>query len=265
MQATTSPDMLTVEPLSPVGARVHGIDLRENLSEATKRTLRQAFDEHALLLFRDQDLAKDDLKRLASVFGDISDQGEAPGGMNLVSNVSPPGLDDKGEHTLRGGDGELQMHFDHCFQEHPLRGILLYSVEVPPVGGDTIFSDVRIATKRLPAELRARIEGKLIRHKSHLRTGQPEWNHPIMYEHPRTKDRVLFFSKLQAREILGIPEDACKAMFEKFTSLIESADIIYRHRWKPKDVVVWDNIALQHARETFDPKYRRHLQRVQIG
>ena len=254
-----------IRPLSPVGAEVRGLDLRQDLPEGTKRALRKAWDEHALLLFRDQELTKDDLKRVASVFGSISDQGEAPGGMNLVSNVNAPGLNEKGEHTLRGGDGELSMHFDHCFQEHPLRGILLYSVEVPPTGGDTIFSDVRTATKRLPTQIRARIDGKLIRHKSYLRTGQPEWNHPVMYEHPRTKERILFYSKLQAREILGIPEDECKTLFEQFTSIIESDDIIYRHRWSPKDVVVWDNLALQHARETFDPKYRRHLQRVQIG
>jgi alpha-ketoglutarate-dependent taurine dioxygenase len=256
---------LQITPLSPVGALVSGVDLRDELEEGTRRALREAWDDHALLLFREQELTADDLKRLASVFGTVSDQGEAPGGMNLVSNVYKPGLNEKGEHTLRGGDGELHMHFDHCFQEHPLRGILLYSVEVPPEGGDTIFSDVRIATRRLPPDIRARIDGKLIRHKSYLRTGQPEWNHPIMYEHPRTAERILFFSKLQAREILGIPEGECKTLFERFTSIIEDDDIIYRHHWQPKDVVVWDNIALQHARETFDPKYHRHLQRVQIG
>lgn len=256
---------IVIRPLQPIGAEVTGLDLREALPESTQQRLRKAWDDHALLLIRDQDLTKDDLKRFAAVFGPISDQGEAPGGMNLVSNVNPPGLTDKGEHVLRGGDGELHMHFDHCFQEHVLRGILLYSVEVPPEGGDTLFSDVRTATKRLPTEIRARIDDKLIRHKSYLRTGQPEWNHPVMFEHPRTKERILFFSKLQAREILGIPEDECKQMFETFTSIIESDDIIYRHHWRPKDVVVWDNLALQHARETFDPKHRRHLQRVQIG
>jgi taurine dioxygenase len=256
---------VTIKPLEPVGAEVVGLDLAEEISEDDKRTLRNAWDDHALLLFRDQELTPADLKRIASVFGTISDQGEAPGGMNLVSNVYKPGMNEKGEHTLRGGDGELHMHFDHCFQEHPLKGILLYSVEVPPEGGDTIFSDVRIATKRLPSDVRARIDDKLIRHKSYLRTGEPEWNHPIMYEHPRTRQRILFFSKLQAREILGLPEGESKALFETFTSIIESDDIIYRHRWKPRDVVVWDNLALQHARETFDSKYRRHLQRVQIG
>jgi taurine dioxygenase len=256
---------LSIKPLKPVGAEVTGLDLSKELPQATQHTLRQAWDDHALLLFRDQNLTTDDLKRIATIFGTISDQGEAPGGMNLVSNVTPPGLNEKGEHTLRGGDGELHMHFDHCFQEHPLHGILLYGVEVPPSGGDTIFSDVRTATRRLPTEIRARIDGRMIRHKSSLRTGQPEWNHPVMFEHPRTKERILFFSKLHAREIVGIPEDEYKGFFEKFTSIIESDDIIYRHQWRAKDVVVWDNLALQHARETFDPKYRRHLQRVQIG
>jgi taurine dioxygenase len=256
---------LSIKPLTPVGAEVTGLDLSQEIPDSAKHSLRKAWDDHALLLFRDQSLTSEDLKRIALIFGTISDQGEAPGGMNLVSNVNPPGLNEKGEHTLRGGDGELHMHFDHCFQEHPLRGILLYGVEIPPSGGDTIFSDVRIATKRLPTEIRARIDGKMIRHKSYLRTGQPEWNHPVMFEHPRTNERILFFSKLQAREILGIPEDECKGLFEKFTAIIENEDIIYRHQWRAKDVVVWDNLALQHARKTFDPKYRRHLQRVQIG
>jgi taurine dioxygenase len=256
---------LTIRPLSPVGAEVIGLDLSQEIPAATQRTLQDAFNEHALLLFRNQDLEISDLKRTAAVFGTISNQGEAPGGVNLVSNVNAPGMNAAGEMTLRGGDGELQFHFDHCFQEHPLKGILLYSVEVPPTGGDTLFADVRIATRRLPAQIRDRIDGLQIRHKSHLRTGQPEWIHPIMYEHPRTGERILFFSKLQAREILGISADDSAELFEKFPGYIESEDIIYRHQWQPKEVVVWDNLALQHARETFDPKYRRHLQRVQIG
>ena len=256
---------MQIQPLHPVGAVVNGLDLRQPLAEHTRAALLQAFNDHAMLLFRDQDVSIDDMKRLATVFGTVSDQGEAPGGVNYVSNTRPPGLNEAGEHTLRGGDGELQFHFDHCFQEHVLRGIMLYGVEVPPEGGDTLFADVREATRRLPPEVRARIDGKTIRHKSWLRTGQPEADHPIMFEHPRTGERVLFYSRLQAREIYGIPQDECDQLFRQFTGLIESKDIIYRHKWKLRDLLVLDNIALQHARENFDPKYRRHLQRVQIG
>jgi taurine dioxygenase len=258
-------ETFSIRPLHPVGAEVTGLDLSRPIPEATQQALRDAFDSHALLLVREQDVVIDDLKRFASVFGNISDQGEAPGGVNLVSNVNKPGLSETGEMTLRGGDGELKFHFDHCFQENVLKGILLYGVQVPPTGGDTLFADVRIATKRLPAEVRDGLYDRTIRHKSSLRTGQPEADHPLMFEHPRTKEKILFFSKLQALEILDMPKEESAPLFELFTSYIESEDIIYRHKWHTKDVVVWDNLALQHSRETFDPKYPRHLQRVQIG
>jgi len=256
---------LTIHPLSPLGAEVTGLDLGRPLSDADRRALQQAFSDHALLLFRDQDLQKDDLLRIAGIFGTVTDQGEAPGGFNYVSNVNPKGLNAAGEMTLPTGDGELEFHFDHCFQDNVLKGILLYSIEIPPTGGDTLFADMRLATRALPDAVRARIDGRLIRHKSQQRTGQPEASHPILYTHPRTGEPVLFFSKLHAREILGLPQEESQALFTQFISLIENDDIMYRHVWRPRDVVVWDNIALQHAREVFDPKYKRHLQRVQIG
>jgi hypothetical protein len=79
-----------------------------------------------------------------------------------------------------------------------------------------------------------------------------------MYTHPRTGERILFYSKLQAREILGIPEDECKSLFDR---IVESGDIIYRHQWKPR--MWWCGTTWPPAcARTFDPKYRRHLQRA---
>jgi taurine dioxygenase len=260
-----APTTLTIRPLTPLGAEVTGLDMSKPLSDEDQKTLQTAYNDHALLLFRDQNLAKEDLLRIAGTFGTVSDQGEAPGGFNYVSNVNPKGMGANGEFTLPTGDGELVFHFDHCFQETVLKGLLLYSVQVPPTGGDTLFSDVRLVTRALPDDIRNRIDGKLIRHKSQQRTGQPEANHPILFTHPRTGERVLFFSKLHAREIIGLPDEESQALFKKFVTMVENEEIIYRHVWRPKDLVVWDNIALQHAREVFDPQYKRHLQRVQIG
>lgn len=253
-----------IKPLNPFGAQVVGLDLHGAVSEAGRETLREAFSEHALLLFRDQALDKDDLLRVADIFGKVSEQGEAPGGFNYVSNLHPRGLTAAGEMILAAGDGELQFHFDHCFQENVLKAILLYGVEVPPIGGDTLFSDMRIVTRQLPAEIRERIDDKIIRHKSDTRAGCPQADHPVMYPHPRTGERVLFFSKLHARQILGLSVEESQTLFQRFIPMIENKDIMYRHVWRPRDLVVWDNLALQHSRETFDPKYRRHLQRLQI-
>ncbi len=170
---------IEILPLSPVGAEVRGLNLSQETPESVKERLRTAFDEHALLLFRDQHLVKEDLLRTARIFGKISEQGDAPGGFNYVSNVSKPGLNENMEFTIPGsGDGELLFHFDHCFQEHPLKAILLYGLEIPPVGGDTRFSDVRLATDRLPEKIRQRIEGHDIRHKSAYRDPKPEGRPP---------------------------------------------------------------------------------------
>jgi hypothetical protein len=91
---------LVIKPLKPVGAEVTGLDLNQPLSR--KRGAGCAGGTPTLLLFRDQTLTQPDLKRIATIFGGISDQGQAPGGMNLVSNVNPPGLNEKGEqHAAR--------------------------------------------------------------------------------------------------------------------------------------------------------------------
>lgn len=263
---TATQALPTIHPLSPVGAEVRGVDLAAPIDEAGQAILRQAFKDHALLLFRDQKVVKEDLLRVAGVFGTVTDQGDAPGGINYVSNVFPEGFNDKGEWSLVGaGDGELQFHFDHCFQERPLKAIMLYGIKVPPTGGDTLFSDIRLVTRQLPAAIRERLDGFSIRHKSFNRTGQPEAIHPILYPHPRTGERVLFFSKLHAQEIVGMPAEESRELLASFPSFVERPEVIYRHVWRTDDVVVWDNLALQHAREDFDKKYERHMQRVQIA
>jgi alpha-ketoglutarate-dependent taurine dioxygenase len=264
MKSSTAQGII-LHPLAPFGALIEGIPLDQPQSETVCAQLRSAYDRHALLLFRNQNLDKDDLYRTASIFGRVSDQGEAPGGFNLVSNLSPKGMSASGEMTLAGGDGELQFHFDHCFQETVLHGIGLYAVEVPPEGGDTLFTDMRAVTRKLPPTILQRLEGKLIRHKSTTRTGNPEANHPVLYPHPQTGEAVVFFSKMHAREIIGISDEEFKSLANEIAERLESEEHIYRHKWRRGDVVVWDNLALQHARETFDPKYRRHLNRVQIG
>ncbi len=256
---------MEIRAFSPIGAQIVGLDLRKPVSEEAAMALRDAFNEHLVLLFREQELETEDMLRTARIFGEINDQGEAPGGMNLISNVTKHGLNEMGEMTLRGGDGELLQHFDHCFQEHVLQAIMLYGVTVPPVGGDTLFTDVRRITRDLPEDFYKRIEPLSIRHKSSTRTGQPEAIHPLLFTHPRTHERVLFFSKIHAREIIGVTPEENEELMRILHGLVERQDEVHRHTWRPNDLVVFDNIALHHRRENFDPKYSRHLKRVQIG
>lgn len=139
--------------------------MQESLSECEQRTTRTASSEYALLFFRNQQLKKLGPLRVATIFGTLSERGEAPRGMNLVSNLRTRGKDDDSEVTLPKGDRELNLHFDHCFHAYPLRGIVLCGVEIPPEGGDTLFTDMRII-RTISKEIRVRLDGKVIHHNS---------------------------------------------------------------------------------------------------
>jgi taurine dioxygenase len=258
---------IAVRALSPFGAEIGGIDLRDDWSEATAQRLRGAFDTHALLVFHDQELAKGRLREVAAIFGPITDQGEAPGGFNIVSNLLQKGANEAGEYSLGNGDGPLKFHFDHCFEEMPLKGIMLYGAEVPPPGsgGDTLFADMRAATQLLPKPLLQRVAKLNIHHRARNRTGDPEHTHPLLWRHPITGAPILFFSRNHAKRIVELSGEESAAMMEEFPAYIERPEVNYRHAWQPKDLVVWDNLALQHARTDFDPSYRRHMLRYQIG
>jgi alpha-ketoglutarate-dependent taurine dioxygenase len=183
-----------------------------------------------------------------------------------MSNVNEPGsFDENGEMTTRAGDGELKFHFDHSFQETPLKGLMLYGIEVPPEGGDTLFADVRSAYHLLPEAVRERLASLTIRHSATVLPGSPTADHPLVWKHPGTGHPIFFFSQYHAVAILELSPEDSDALIKEFPRFIDRPQITYRHRWRRNDLLAWDNLALQHARSDFDPRYRRHLRRIQIG
>ncbi len=243
------------------GVEVLGVDLRTDLDAATLDALRAAWHEHALLLFRGQELSDEQLDRVASIFGSISYEGEYP---HYVSNVDPNGLVPA---------GELKFHMDFSWSDRPLRGLMLYGYEVPPpgAGGDTLFANVRLAYQLMPPELRARIAQLRIVHSTTAVEGGSYGSyvstsvHPIAFPHPVTGETVLYCSPRHFAGIEGLDDDQAAELCAELATYIQRAEVMYRHVWQPLDLVVWDNIKLQHARTDFDPKYRRHLRRTQIA
>lgn len=261
---------LEFRPISPVaGVEVIGVDLRDELPEATKKQLREAWHKNAILLFRGQQLDEEGQLRAARIFGEISDEGEY-GEQQYVSNVDPAGLTPH---------GELAFHCDHSWSNSPLRGLMLYALEAPPegAGGETMFADVKRAWELLPAEVRERIQDLEIVHtypdqSKHVpipgpdpRPGMPTATHRIAYSHPVTGETLLFCSPRHFDRIVGWGSAEGKALAEELSRYINRPEVIYKHSWKVGDLVLWDNLRLQHARTNFDRKYRRHLRRTQIG
>lgn len=263
-------EQITIRPLTPfMGAEVNGVDAGAQLDPTVKQRLREAWWKYGLLLLRRQQVDEPQQIRFAEIFGQICDDGEY-GSQNYVSNVIPNGL---------VPFGELAFHVDHSWADHPLRGLMLYAIEVPPegAGGETRFVDVKRAFELLSPAQQEKVKDLRIVHTypdqtKHVpipgpdpRPGAPTATHPLAFPHPMTGDTLLFCSPRHFDRIVGWTSEASLALAHELARHIDRPEIMYTHVWRPGDLLVADNLRLQHARNNFDPKYRRHLRRTQIG
>jgi alpha-ketoglutarate-dependent taurine dioxygenase len=266
-------------PLSTtIGVEVLDVDLarfaddRSDEAAAVVGEIRAAWLRHHLVLFRGQRLSPAQQAQVAAWFGPIEESTPqamqraqaAEGPVHYISNRVDGG---------RAGDGELEFHSDSAVREHPLRAVVLHAVDVPSVGGDTLYANCARAYETLPPSLKNRIRGCAAHHGyDYDRTeksppGGPGFHgtHPVALPHPLTGQPVLYLSRNSTTEIVGLPVGASDALLEELFSYIESPALIYRHHWLVGDVVVWDNVALVHARTPFDPNEARTLQRVTVS
>lgn len=263
-------DEIRLRPLTPfMGAEVLGVDVGRELDEDVRQRLRDAWFRYGLLLFRGQKLDEAGQIRFAEIFGSICNDGEY-GAQNYVSNVIPNGLVPA---------GELAFHVDHSWADDPLRGLMLYAIEVPPegAGGETKYVDVRRAFELLPPALKEKVKDLRIVHTypdqtRHVpipgpdpRPGAPTATHPLAFPHPVTGEKLLFCSPRHFDRIVGWSQEEGLALAQELAKQIDRPEIMYAHSWRPGDLLIADNLRLQHARTDFDPKYRRHLRRTQIG
>src|SRR5581483_4284180 len=170
-------------------------------------------------------------------------------------------------------DGEMLFHSDQCYVERPCKATLLYAIEVPKAGGNTLFASATRAYETLPERLRRAIEGRRAlnvydyggsaTHRSaRLPADAPRFLHPVVRTHPDTGKRALYVNRLMTYSIEGMPEDESAALLAELFDHQERAEFVYEHRWQPGDLVMWDNRSTLHARTDFDAGERRLLRRV---
>ncbi len=266
---------LTVRPLTPViGAEVLGVDLRSPLDAATVSALRQAWHDHAVLLLRDQELSDEDQIRFGECFGELGRvfthrEGRHPA-ILLVSNIRKDG---KPIGALP--DGEMQFHSDQCYVEHPPAGTMLYSIEVPSQGGDTMFASMYAAYETLSDAMKQKLEGlQGVNYYDPtsdyvVRKGPPpanalRWTHPVIRVHPATGRKALYVNRLMTFAIEGMATDESDALLDQLFAHAEQRQFIYQHVWRPGDVILWDNRCTLHARTDFSPNERRLLRRITV-
>jgi len=277
----SKPELEIVPFGGALGAEVRGVDLA-HADASTVRKIHDAWLEHIVLLFRDQTLTDQQLADFSRNFGelDFAPPMETEGGAKghpeilVISNVKENG---KAIGTL--GDGEAIWHSDMNYMEEPPTGSLLYSLEVPPAGGDTGFSNMYTALETLPEDIRRRIEGLSIKHDSstnsggYLRTGAepvtdvrtcPGAVHPIVRTHPETGRKCLFVGRRRYAYIVGLPLDESEALLDAIWAHATKPELSWHHQWRVGDVLMWDNRCAMHRRDAFDPATRRVMHRTQI-
>ena len=277
-----SGDQMQVRRLSDVmGAEITGIDLSRPLSLDQKDAINQAFLEHHLLTFRDQDLAPAQQFAFTENFGEIEEHvarlpdGEKLPLVHVVNNLDKDGRPTAKPHST----GNYYWHTDKSYHAVPSLTTLLHALELPPAGGDTLFCNMYLAYETLPDERKAWLDGKRAVHSweaSRRNTGnrpasadeireRPPVSHPVVRTHPDTGRKLLYIGT-HTSHIEGMPEAEGKALLDELLEHAIQPANVYRHQWHVGDLCMWDNRCLLHrGDDNYDMgKHRRILHRTVV-
>ena len=266
---------LRIQPLAPgIGAEIIDLDLRQPLEGALLAAFLEIWHSHNIVLLRGQTLNEEEQVRFARQLGELGttvnkhDGGGKHSAVMYVSNVRKDG-------KLIGAlpDGEMLFHSDQCYTERPCAATMLYAMEIPRAGGNTLFANMYKAYETLPAEVRRRIDGKRAMNvydyaNNPTQRGPavaqdvPHYAHPVVRTHPATGRKALYVNRLMTEYIEDMPRAESDALLEQLFAQQERPDFIYEHIWRPGDLMLWDNRCTLHARTDFDASERRMLRRV---
>lgn len=269
-------------PLSEhLGEEVVGVDLSAPLDDATFGAIEDLFNRRSVVVFRDQALTPAQLVAFSERFGEVETPllnqftlPEAPKVL-VLSNVKE-GDKPKGAHR----QGHL-WHTDLTYMPEPSLGSLLYGVEVPPEGGDTLFASILAAYDALPEARQQALDGlKAVHSYPHAyaqlypereplteeqKARVPDIVHPLVRTHPATGRKALYMGEYIIKEIEGLSDAETRALVEELIAHITRDEFIYRHKWRAGDLLMWDNRGVvHHATDYDDRKYRRVMHRTTI-
>jgi taurine dioxygenase len=270
--------MLDIRPLSPaIGVEISGAHLAQPISEKDFAKIRCAWEENCIALLRGQRIGEAEQLAFGARFGPlggrVNDHDPEKGGTHpavlYVSNIKV-----NGKLTGILPDGEMFFHSDTCYVERPAMASMLYAIEVPRKGGNTLYANGFKAYEALDEKLKTRLAGKLAlnvydytgnpTHRAETLPGDAkQYAHPVFRTHP-TGRKSLYVNRLMTWSILGLPPDESRALLGLLFDHQEKPEFVYEHVWKPGDVVLWDNRSCLHARTDFDPNERRRLRRVTV-
>ena len=272
-------DHIEVRPIAPaLGAEVRGVDLSRPLLEPVFADIRRAFLEHIALMFRDQDLTPEQQVAFARRFGPVVPYPFAEpieGHPEVIAVVKEP------EQTTNFGGF---WHSDTAYLDQPSLGSVLYALEVPPLGGDTLFANMYLAYEHLSDGLKALLEQLVSVNSSakntaavrgtHLTSGSMagkdlesrvlKAEHPVVRTHPETGRKALYVNQAHTVRFKDMTEAESSSLLAFLCAHAVQEDFTCRFQWARGSLAIWDNRCTQHFALNDYPGHRRVMHRVTI-
>jgi taurine dioxygenase len=270
---------LEIRPISgALGAEIHGVDLGRDIDDATIADIRKALLDHCVIFFHDQAFDAEQHKALARRFGSIFIH---PNYYGLQAD--PEILEirrEPGDTKVVGED----WHTDTTMMAEPPMGAILFALEVPPYGGDTLFANQYLAYESLSDGMKRLIGGLRAVHSDRMVAGpavnndgrstkaraDADWRetvnvHPVVRTHPETKRKLLYVNYSYTVGFEGLTEEESRPLLNFLMEHGNRPEFTCRFRWTKGAVAFWDNRCVKHLAVNDAQPFRRVMRRVQIA
>ena len=269
---------LLINPTSgSMGVEIHNVDLSKELSDSLFSEIREAFIEHGLIFFRDQELTPDDHLRFAKRWGEIN--------INRFF-VKVEGYDQIAE-VRKDADQKINIggawHTDHSYDQVPAMGSILLAKETPKIGGDTLFTNMYRAYETLSDGMKKTLESMKACHSSrhvfgahtgyseasNQRIGNPELAtqdaiHPVIITHPESKRKALYVNPEFTVNFEGWTVEESKPLLDYLTEHTTQQENTTRFQWEPGSIAFWDNRCTWHFALNDYPGETRLMHRITV-
>jgi len=260
---------------APVGAEIRGIDLAQPLDDALFQDIAAAFAQYGVLYFRKQDITPEQQIAFSKRFGDLEiltfSQFTLPGHPEILLITN---LQENGKH-IGIHDAGREWHSDSTYVAEPSLASFLYAREVPMENGeplgDTLFVPTSGLFESFDADRQALLASMKSIHRMDPRLvkdgkAPPQAIHPVVITHPRTGRKCIFVNEGRTCAFVGLDEAESRVLLDHLLEQLKAPERIYRHKWQVGDLLMWDNLAVQHqATHNYTwPKHRRLMNRTTV-
>ena len=255
----------TTQLSDPLGGEIYGLDLSKPIDAEMKEAIYNALLQYHVLVFRNQMLTREQQGQFAENYGELESHvgrlrnGKRYSVINDITNIQPDGK----KIPKLVNRGPNHWHTDKSYHEIPSAITMLHGKQVPSKGGETLFTNMRLAYEALSSDMKARVDGLKVVHSweaNRKNVGEtpateaqkrerPPVTHPLIRTHPDTGTKALYIGT-HIDKIVDMSRENSDALVEELMEHSIQSQFRYDHTWQQGDLVMWDNRSLMHRGNT---------------